>query len=134
MVNFVLLFQQVLPALVPAFPNPVPSGQPYNHSSYKLSLLPPLAGKIRVYLRGATRPAPALPHTSTIPRTPLRPGASIIMAAARAPGAKPKTFGVTFCQQWYLHIRYEHVVGATRLTSIWFELAASAQDGFYPTL
>ena len=85
-----LLFKQVIPSLAPAIPNPVPSSHPY-----KLPPLPSPGGKVWADLQGSALPLPNLPHTITIPHTPLRPGAVAIMTAAHTPGAIPKMTAIT---------------------------------------
>ena len=63
--KLVLLFKQVIPALVPAIPDTAPS-----RHSYKMAPLPPPPKKLRESLQGASCMSPNLTQISTILHTP----------------------------------------------------------------
>ena len=56
------------------------------------------------------------------------------MNAARTYGVSPDTPAVTFWRRWEVLMRYSHVVDATQIAPIWFELSASYRDDLCPTL
>ena len=50
------------------------------------------------------------------------------------PGADPKTTSIAFRCLWEVFMSYTHLVGSTRITTIFFDIAVSARDYFRPTL